>query len=96
MCLSEETFADEDNAYFLDGSTLKWRKDGKVETLTIIENQLVYETPTLLAHLDAETFALEEVNLKQDGKVPADFSRAAEMYFLLKSLQDTYLFKDPA
>jgi len=92
--LTEDSFRQEANGYFLDGNVLKARLNGQVETMTRADNNVMYETDQVRAKLSQDAFRVEDVKFKSERTSRVDFRHAARMYVLLMALQDHYLFKD--
>ena len=90
--LTEESFNREDDGYFLDRNVLRAKLDGWMETMTLAEGYLVYETDQVRVQLDQETFTVEDVRAKPGHADRIDLEQAAVMYVLLMSLKDYYPF----
>jgi putative selenate reductase len=85
LCLSEESFDKEANAFFIDEACgrkeIKSRREGRIETLVLIGNEYIYETVEVSVKLDKETFRVKEVDLKKsfvEGE-SVSMKHAAEM-----------------
>lgn len=92
--LSEESFRNENDGYYLSGKTLYSRSEGHEERISLNGDELEYENPGLLVVLNAEDLSPKEVRIKNRAVIDPDLSRAAEMYILLKPLSDHPLFRE--
>lgn len=90
--LTEDSFNREDDGYFLDGNLLRAKLDGRMETMTLAEGHLMYETDQVRVQLDQDTFTVEDVRAKPGYADRIDLEHAAVMYVLLKLLKDYYPF----
>lgn len=90
--MTEESFERERNGYYLSRGALKFRGDGEVGVLKRTSDAYIYETEDVTATFEGDAFTIQEVQFKKDEINQVDFDRAAEMYFLLESLNDFYLF----
>ncbi len=93
FCLSQESYAKEENAFFISGNTIFRKKKGKESTLRLEGKTLKYEEMHLKAIFDISTLSAMSVEFLSSQVDSADFKEAAEMAVLLLSLKDLYLFK---
>ena len=91
--LTEESFRNEENGYFLTEGILKARVDGALETMSRQTDALIYETDNVRVLLNPETYAAKEVSFISDTVDMVDLRHAAQMGFMLQALEDFYLFK---
>ena len=66
-------------------------KDG-LESLSYADDFLIYESSEVVVKFGQNDFSISEITFKLDKANEIEFSHAAEMYFLLKSLKDYSLF----
>ncbi len=85
LCLSEESFDKEANAFFIDDAggriKIKSRREGRIETLVSLEDEYIYETPDVSVKLDKKAFRIKQVELKEsfvEGR-SVSLRHAAEM-----------------
>ncbi|MCH7732955.1 MAG: putative selenate reductase subunit YgfK [Candidatus Marinimicrobia bacterium] len=90
--LTEASFKQTKNGYYLRGNTLQAKKNGELETLTVNGNLLSFESDALMAKLERSTLKIREIQFKSDKIKEVNLGHMVEMNFLLESLKDFYLF----
>ena len=91
--LTEESFNSEEIGYYLFKNTLKFKSNGKIESLSLIDENLTYESDEVVAKFSVEDFSLINVEFKTGSLNKIKFEKAAEMYYLFYSLKDFSVFK---
>ena len=90
--LTEASFKQTKNGYYLRGNTLQAKTNGELETLTVNGNLLSFESDALMAKLERSTLKIREIQFKSDKIKEVNLGHMVEMNFLLESLKDFYLF----
>lgn len=90
--LTEESFNSEETGYYLNSNMLKFKSNGDVETLALLGNKYFYETNRIKSTFDINDFMITEIEFKSNSICEFKFDHAAEMCFLLKSLQNFSIF----
>ena len=91
--LTEESFKSEEKGYYFDESILKYKMNGKIESLHINEKNIIYESDEVVAKFDKLDFSVDNVKFKSNNINTVVLTHAVEMYFLLKNLRDFSVFK---
>ena len=87
--LTKESLGHETDGYHLEdgGTALLARKGGQEERLYREDGVLIYETPRVVARLDAATFDVKAAEFKENsGDATVDLRHAPQMALLLESL----------
>jgi putative selenate reductase len=91
--LTEDSFYCEETGYYLSDNFLKFKTNGRIESLTYSNNGLTYETDEVVASFSEDDFSLIDIKTKSDTIQKINFKQAVEMYFLLKNLKNFSIFK---
>ena len=91
FCLSPDVFEIEDNAWYLSGNEIKYRCDNKVETLTLKNNQLIFNRGQLKISLSSEDLSVLEIDMPNDSTF--NTSQIIKMWILYENLKDNPVFK---
>ncbi len=92
--LTDQSFDQEREGYRLTHDRLLARFDGAEESLIRQNGSYLYENHEIVAKINSDGFIVEDVSFKRGKTSRADFSRAAEMYLLLKALNNHHLFNE--
>ena len=91
--LTEESFNSEEVGYHLFGNSIKFKSSGKIESLYLSDKILTYESDEVVAKFSVDDFSVMNVEFKSASINETDFRKAAEMFYLYKSLRNYSLFK---
>ncbi|MFZ1290423.1 MAG: putative selenate reductase subunit YgfK [Melioribacteraceae bacterium] len=89
--LTEESFAKENNCYFIGGNYIKYKKDGVIEKITYENNMFIYScnsTKIIFNH----NYEIVSIGSENDFKNKL-LNKASEMIYLLSNLKDNSIFK---
>jgi len=88
VCLSEESFAGEDNAYFFGRSSgklyIKSKFNGQEATLFAADKEFLFRAKGVTAELDKKSFSINKIEFTSLHIVEAHFRHAAAMSILLR------------
>lgn len=90
--LSQSSFEKEDSGYFLEGSTLFYKIDKRVATLTILNGNYHYASDQLEVEFDPD-YRVKTYRFIDDGTEETELRQALVMIYLLNNLKDLYLFQ---
>ncbi len=82
--LTKESFDAEDNCYYLNGNSIKYKRNGKISEIEFDENFAKIKEENFSATIDTETF--EIIDISANGSTDYDFAKTAEMIYLYKNL----------
>ncbi len=91
--MTEESFRSEAVGFYLKENSIKFKNNDKIETLTLSDNLLSYESEKVNIEFSADDFSVKEIIFNSDENTEIDLNSAAEMWFLLKNLNNNSLFK---
>lgn len=83
--LTEESFSAEQTGFFIKDNTIYFKDNGEFHTLTVKNDIIEYSNRDLSATFDSVGFTLQNVFFSNTEIESCSFSKAAEMYFLLKN-----------
>jgi putative selenate reductase len=90
--LTEESFNSEEIGYYLNNNSLKFKSNGRLESLSFKDDFLIYESSEVVVKFNQNDFSVSDITFKSNVTNKIELRHAAEMYFLLKSLIDYSLF----
>lgn len=90
--LTEKSFNSENLGYYLFNNILKFKSNGNIESLTLCDELLTYESDKVVVKFKQTDFSISDIKFKSEMTNEIELRRAAEMYFLLKSLKNNSLF----
>jgi len=90
--LNHEAFEKEEDVYHFSGNELKWKNSGNIEKLVKRKEAFEYINKDAVSIIALDSFKIEEVKFINSESKSLSLSKAAEMYFLFKSLEGYYLF----
>ncbi len=91
--LTRKSFDAETTGYFLSEDKLIFKDNGKKFILRVEGNGVFFESDVATAEFDSEAFRLQNVRYKDEQPSGVyDFRKAAEMFFLWKSLRNNPIF----
>ena len=97
LCLSEKSFREEPEAYRLEQKngrpSIRFKKEGRVESLSFSEEYDVYETEEAVIWLHSVDFSVLDVKTKGKSELEIRLHQAAAMRVLLDNLKDSHLAK---
>jgi putative selenate reductase len=92
LFLKEEDYLQEnDNAFFLEGNTLRRREEGRESKLSLEDGGITFENEQIRTRLSAE-FNVQELQLKAAFSGVMSLQCAAEMLVVLKGVKDSLSF----
>jgi len=77
--------------YFITNNSIKFKNNGNLESLSLSNDFLFYESNDVIVKFNKNDFSIMEINFKTDAK-ELNLKHAAEMFFLLKSLKNNPIF----
>jgi len=89
--LTEGSFNSEKLGYFITNNSIKFKNNGNLESLSLSNDFLFYESNDVIVKFNKNDFSIMEINFKTDAK-ELNLKHAAEMFFLLKSLKNNPIF----
>jgi len=90
--LTEESFNNEDNCYYLNENTLVYKANGEKQKMEIDDAFIKYDSDQVSVKYDMNNYALLNIKLKSNGQNSVVLDKASEMIFLLKNLKGTSVF----
>ncbi|MCW8849815.1 MAG: hypothetical protein OQJ81_07535, partial [Melioribacteraceae bacterium] len=90
--LTEESFNEEDNCYYLGNDLLKFKSNEKLETMKIENDSILYESENLMATFNRYSYELIEIKPKENKQNIYTLDKAAEMIYLLTNLNNYSIF----
>jgi putative selenate reductase len=90
--LTEESFNTEETGYFLTSKTIKYKDKKEISSLSETKDKFVFENNILTAYFDKKNLSVSDINFKDASVKNADLRKAAEMIYLLKSLNNFTIF----
>jgi len=92
LFLSEATFrSEENNAFFIEGSTIRRREDGRESRLAVKEDTLIFEDDRISLTMSPE-FEIQDMSLKKAFSGPRSLREAAEMAVVLDGVKTSLSF----
>ena len=91
--LTEESFNSESIGYFYKEGVLKFKNNGSIDVLSAQENYLIYESDKVNAKFSKDDFSLMDIKINSSSIQEINLSKAAEMYFLIKNLNEVSIFR---
>lgn len=91
--LTEKSFDQENIGYYYKADTLKYKNNDSIEVLSFKDNYFAYESDLISAKFGSDDFLLSDIQFKSDSVKEVNLRHAAEMYFLIKNLEKTSIFK---
>lgn len=86
--LTEENFNKEQFGYFISENQIKYKSKMGIESLTLKNSFYVYENNNVAVKYDKNNFGLIDAQFNNDSLNEFILEKAAEMYYLLISLQN--------
>lgn len=93
FCISQESFNEESNAYYLKEGTLLRKNEETVSSVKMENRMLAYDSEEVSATINPETLMIEQAELRQPAMESVDMGEAVMMAFLLLSLKEHQLFR---
>ncbi len=90
--ITEESFNNEDNCYYLGQDIIKYKSDNLIETLETKDDEFIYESIKVKVIFDRTSFELKEIKEIESTNKEITLNRAAEMIYLLKNLNNFSIF----
>ncbi|MCP4297501.1 MAG: putative selenate reductase subunit YgfK [Proteobacteria bacterium] len=95
FCLSDDSFAKEEDAHYLKDNTLRVKKGGEESKISLEGDLLKYSDTKVAVELDAKTYQCVDFKFKTVDANPYNLKEVALMGMLLNSLKDNILFESP-
>ena len=92
FCLTRESFAKEENAFYLEHFTLFAKNKEKESRISLENDFLNYNDSEIFAELDAKTYECVQFEFKNKNLSRFFLKEVAIMGMLLNSLKNSYLF----
>ncbi len=89
--LTEESFAAEDNCYFITENSIKYKRNGEILEVSFSGKFAEIKSNEINAKIDTKTF--EPIEIKMNGNAEYDFVKVAEMVYLFENLAHLPAFK---
>jgi len=90
--LTEESFNNEDDCYFLGKDFIKYKSKDTIESLKLEKEEFIYESPIMRTIFDKASFELKEISEIETTDKQIRLNRTAEMIYLLTNLNDFSIF----
>jgi len=81
----------DDNAFYIEGQTMRRREGGQESQLTLMDGRLTFENAQVRIHLTSE-FQVKQMTLKQPFEGALSLKQAAEMALLLAGVSNSLPF----
>ena len=91
--LTEESFNSEKLGYYLTNNSLKFKKAGNSECLTLSNGAMIYESDEVVVNIKHNDFTISDIKFKSDKIKEINLNHAVEMIFLFQNLKNNPLFK---
>ncbi len=92
--LTEESFNNEDDCYYIGKDVIKFKSSRKLETIKIEIDSFMYESDNMIATFNRYNYELKDIKAKIGKLDKIVLSKAAEMMYLLSNLNDFSIFKN--
>lgn len=92
--LTEESFNNEDNCYYIGDNVIKYKSSGTVDTMQMNSDSFSYESDAMVVTYNRDNYKIEEVKTKSNKQNNYTLDKAAEMMYLLANLNDFSVFKN--
>ena len=90
--LTEASFNNEDNCYYMSNNVLVYKNNGIKQTLIIENDKLKYLSESLEIEFNMSDYSITETKLLNNNFTSFVTDKVAEMIFLIKSLNKKYIF----
>ena len=84
--LTEESFNNEDNCYYLNNNTLLYKNNGQLHKVILEEDSYKYLSDTVEAEFNVVDYKITNINIKSQKLSSIRLEKASEMIYLLKNL----------
>ena len=84
--LTEESFNNEDNCYYLNDNVLIYKNDGQICKVTTYKDSYKFESETVEVELDSIDYKVIKASVKTKEFSSIRLEKASEMIYLLRSL----------
>ncbi len=91
--LTESSFNNEDNCYFLSNNKILYKSNGNLESLKICTDNYIYESNKFIVTFDKNTYRIIKINSKVKESEPFKLETASEMIYLINNLHDHSVLK---
>ena len=86
--LTEESFENEDNCYFLNGNILKYKCQNEFHKIVFEKDRIFYSSHIINAEFDIDNYSIIQKKILVGNIDSIELSKASEMIFLLKNLKN--------
>jgi hypothetical protein len=90
--LTEDSFASEDNSYYLERDLIKYRTSGIIEKLEFKNNNYIYSNNELKVSFSGDDFKIIDIKMNDNKIKNIKLDKAAEMIYLLSNLNNKSIF----
>ena len=91
--LTEESFKNEDNCYYLSDNKIMYKYNGNLESVEMFGNHFIYESDKLKVTFDHNNYNIIEIISKVNKVQKLKLEAASEMIYLVKNLSNNSVFK---
>ncbi len=91
--LTESSFNNEDNCYFLSNNKILYKSNGNLESLKISTDNYIYESNKFIVTFDKNNYRIIKINSKVKESEPLKLETASEMIYLINNLHDHSVLK---
>ncbi len=90
--ITEKSFAQEDNCYFISKNKIKFKSNGHIEKLSFTEETVIYESNEVEIRFNKTDFSILNIISKSNSNCDIVLENAAQMFFLFNNLKDISIF----
>jgi len=91
--LTEESFNQEDNCYFINKNTIKFKSGNTILSLTKNDEYLLFNSQDLFANISLKDYSIEQIDIYNNNIKMFNFEKVFEMIILFQNLRNNAIFK---
>ncbi|MDX1701467.1 MAG: hypothetical protein R3250_12660, partial [Melioribacteraceae bacterium] len=89
--LTEKSFSNEDDCYYLSNNKIKFKKNGNTEEIELLDGNYLYTNGELDIQINSDTYQIINIKFKSDPK-PIILEKMSELIYLLENLNRNAVF----
>ena len=91
--LTEESFNQENNCYFINYNTIKYKSNNEIISLTKTDDYLLFNSKDLFANISLKDYSIEQIDVRNNKIKIFNFEKVFEMIILFQNLRNNSIFK---